>query len=126
MEFDALADGSPVRFYLRFARAAKEAEAAALPLQMRPGAYQPAFLIGQPRKLHLQPSGFAVSALGEDFENKPGPVENLGIPGLFEVALLDGRQRVVDDDDLDLLRGHDSADFVHLARAEECGGARLG
>ena len=92
---------------------------------MRPGAHQPAFLIGQPRQFHLQPPGLALRALAEDFEDKPGAVENLGVPGLFEVALLDRGQRVVDDDDLCLLRLHNGADFLNLARAEQGRGARL-
>ena len=122
---DALGDGAPVGLDLRFARAAQEAEAAALPLQMGPGAHQPAFLIGQPRKFHLQPPGLALRALAKDFENEPGSVENLGVPGFLQIALLDGRQRVVDDDNLRLLRTDDGADFLDLARSEQRCGAQL-
>ena len=115
---DPVGDGAPVGLDLRLARAAQEAETAALPLQMCPGAHQPAFLIGQPRKVHLQPPGLALGALAEDFEDEPGAVEDLGVPGLFEVALLDRRQHVVDDDDLCLFRAHNGADLLNLARAE--------
>ena len=62
----------------------------------------------------------------EDFENEPGPVENLGVPGFLKVALLDGRERVIDDDDLRVLRLHDGADFLDLARSEQRCGAHLG
>ncbi len=92
---------------------------------MCPGAHQPAFLIGQPRQLHLQPPGLALRALAENFEDEPGAVEDLGVPGLFEVALLDRRQRVVDDDDLCLFRAHNGADLLNLARAEQGRGTRL-
>ena len=73
----------------------------------------------------MQPPGFGLGPLAEDFENEPGPVENLGVPRFLKVALLDGCQGVVDDDDLRFLRSHDSADLLDLARSEQGRGARL-
>ena len=38
----------------------------------------------------------------ENFEDQPGPVDNLRLPAPFEIALLYRAQRAVDDDDPDL------------------------
>ena len=46
-------DQPPVGFELTLAGSAKKSKTAALPLQMGPGAYQPAFLIIEMRQLDL-------------------------------------------------------------------------
>ena len=88
-------DQPPVGFELRLAGAAEKAEAAALALKMGPRAHQPAFLVGQMRMLDLQRAFARARAASEDFENEPGAVEHLGVPGLFQVALLHRRERAV-------------------------------
>ncbi len=64
--------------------------------------------------------------LAEDLEDQAGAVEHLGVEGLFEIALLDRRQRVVDDDQLRVLFLDDLAQFLNLAGAEQRRRPRVG
>ena len=80
---DALIDQTAVGFDLRFARAAEETVAAALAFKMGPGAHQPAFLVGEMRKLHLQTAFSRQRTLAENFENETRAIEDLAAPCLF-------------------------------------------
>src|SRR5512144_98504 len=85
---DPLADDAAVALDLSFARAAQEAEAAALALEVRPRAYQPALLIDEVSKLHLQAPFPRACPRAEDLKNESGAVENLGAPCGLQITLL--------------------------------------
>ena len=59
------------------------------------------------------------SAPGEDLKDHPRAVHHLDLPGLFQIALLDWRQGVVDDRDVDLELKAELPDLVDLAAAEQ-------
>ena len=122
---DAFADGTPVGLDLSFAGTAKKAETAPLALKVRPRPDKPAFLIGETRQFNLQPALFAARAVGEDLKNEPRAVENLRVPCLFEIALLDGADHVVHDRNRDILGLDDRREFLDLSRAEKCCGPGL-
>ena len=88
---NALGQQAPVGFDLCLARAAKKAETAALTLKVGPGSNQAALLVDEVREFDLQPPFPRPGAFAEDLEDQPGPVQNLGIPGRLEIALLNGR-----------------------------------
>ena len=75
---------------LGLTRAAEKAEAAALPLKVRPASDQSALLIEQMGQLDLQAAFPGRGPVAEDFEDEPGAVEHFGIPLCFQIALLNG------------------------------------
>jgi hypothetical protein len=114
-----LGDQAPVSLDLGLARPAHGPEAAALALQVGPGAHEPRSLVGEPRQLHLQPPFPRPRAVGEDLEDEAGAVDHLDVPGPFEVALLHGRERVIDHHDVQVLARGDLTDLGHLAPAKQ-------
>jgi hypothetical protein len=115
---DALADQAAIRLDLGFAGTAHETKTAALALQMGPGPHQPRALVVQMRQFDLQRAFPGLGAAAEDFQDQPGAVEHLGVPGFLEIALLDRRQRAIHHHQLDLVAGDEPCDLLDLALAE--------
>ena len=68
---------------------------------MCPRSNQPALLIFEMRQLDLQRAFPRARAPPENLENQPGAVDDLGVEGTLEIALLPRRQLGIDDDECD-------------------------
>ena len=70
------------------------------------------------RVLDLQCAFPRPRAPAKNLKNKPGSIEHLGAPGLFQIALLHRRERAIHDHDAGFMRLDQSGDFFDLALAE--------
>src|SRR6185369_7747050 len=118
-------DQPPVRLDLGFARAAEEAEAAALPLKMGPATHQAAGLIVEMGQLDLKPALRGRRALPKDLEDQAGAVDHLALGFVFQRLLLDRAERGVDDEQGDVMLLGELGDFLDLTLAEQAGRANL-
>ena len=79
----------------------------------------------EPRELHLQTPFTALRAGAEDFENERRAVEHGEFDRAFDVALLRGGERRVEDDDVRLRLAGEFAELLDLAGTEEGRGIGL-
>ena len=114
----ALADEAAVGLELRLAGTA-HADTALLPLEVGPTAHQPAGDVFQLRELDFELALEAAGALRENIENQAVTVEDPPAGQLLEIALLAGRERVVDENDVGGVVFGNGANFVRLAAAHE-------
>lgn len=118
---DAFADHAGVGLELGFALAAGAGAAAALAREVGPGSSEAGEGVLHTSELDLEGGFFGVSALGENIDDDLLAVDDEHLGFRFPVALLGGREFVVEDDDVgaDLFCVGD--DFLDFAGAEEEG-----
>ena len=76
-------------------------------------------------EFHLQLAFLRLGALGENGENQPHAVQHAALQGAFQIALLGGRELVVEDDELDVVLLHKLGEFFGFARAHKQSGVRF-
>jgi hypothetical protein len=64
-------------------------------------------------------------SLGENIQNQPGAIEHPALQGRFQVSFLGGRQGVIKQHHVDLLRFDLSGNFLELTLADKSFGRRL-
>jgi hypothetical protein len=67
---------------------------------VRPHSSEPWKAVFELRKLNLEPSLVGLGAAGKDIEDQRGPVDDLDLERLFEIAKLGGWEFIVDQDDI--------------------------
>ena len=87
-----------------------------------PAPRQPRQQVVELRQLHLEPALARARPAREDVEDQLGAVERLALDLLLQVALLGRRELLVEENQLDLLRGAAGLHLAHLAAADECRG----
>ena len=92
---DGVTDHAAVELDLGFTRTSAHADAAALPLQVRPAAHQPGRQVLQASEFHLQLAFMAAGALREDLQNEQGAVIDRQTQRALQVALLRRAQGLV-------------------------------
>ena len=120
-----IADHAAIGLDLRLARTAKEAETAALALEMGPGAHEAPGLVIEMRQFDLKTPLGRRRAFTEDLEDQAGPVDDLALELFLQIALLDRGQRAVDDDQFGLGLRAGNRDVADLAFTEQRRRARL-
>jgi hypothetical protein len=76
-------------------------------------------LIGQGGQFNLKHAFAAPGAVGEDFKDQPGPVEQLDLPFAFQIALLDGTDGAIDQHEFNIFGCKARLKFRDLAGAEQ-------
>src|SRR6202023_3000058 len=105
-------------FELGLAGAAEKTKTSALTLKMGPRAHQPALLVGQMRMLDLQRTFARARPPAENFKDQTGTIQDLGVPGLFNIAPLYRGDRAIHHDQVGAEGLHDPGDLVDLALTE--------
>src|SRR5207302_2978602 len=118
---DAVADDAAIELDLRLADAAR-ADAAGLPLQVRPGARQARQRVLELRQLHLRARLAAAGAAGEDVEDQAAAVDDLRADDLLEVAHLRRPEVVVEHDQRRVVMRGDRLDLLRFPLADERSG----
>src|ERR1700756_3388410 len=77
------------------------------------------------REFDLQRALLRFRAAAKDFQDQAGAIKHLGVPGLFQVSLLNRRQRAIHHDQLDVMAGDETDNLLDLALAEIGRGANL-
>ena len=75
----------------------------------------------QLRQFHLQTAFGGAGAAREDIENQLGAVDDLDAGGAFKIALLGGREIVIDDQDVGLRGFGEFLQFLDFSVAQQSG-----
>ena len=71
------------------------------------------------RQFDLEFAFFGAGTLSENIENQRGPVENLAIEHIFQIATLSGRKLVIKDDRVDILFAAMGGKFPRFSCADK-------
>ena len=115
---DALADHALVELKLLLAGAA-QADAALLPVEMRPAALEPRAQVAQLGELNLELALVGTRPLGEDVEDEAGAVEHPAAQFALEIALLARRQPMIEQHEFGAVGLPHRHELADLARADE-------
>src|ERR1039457_4447075 len=118
---DAAVDAAAIGFQLRLTGAAR-ADAAARPGHLDAPAGQARQQIIQLREFHLQAALTRARAMGEDIQDELRAIDDAARKLLLQVALLSGRQVVVEDDQAGIRGLAQLRQLLHFALADEGGG----
>ncbi|GBF26816.1 hypothetical protein MnTg02_01857 [bacterium MnTg02] len=116
---DARLNGATVRLDLCFARSAEKTKTAALTFKMGPAAHQSAFLVRKMRKFDLQPPFPRSCPASKNLEDQSGSIEHFDRPGCFKIALLNRRERMVDNNKLDVRSPDDPLKLLDFAGSKK-------
>ena len=125
---DARLDAATVDFELRLTgtavadQSAACATAGALLAELEAATAQTREAVAELRQLHLHHALLAARVLGEDVEDQRDAVDDVDLEQLLEVALLRGRELVVEHDEVDVERLGELLQLLGLARADVGGG----
>ena len=119
---DLIVNRPSIAFDLGFAGASDKTETAALTFQMGPGADKAGALIAECGQFNLQNTFAGPGAVGKDFKDQTGPVKQLDVPFLLQIALLHRPDGAVNQNKVDLQVLEPALQFLDLARAEQRAG----
>src|SRR5262249_21366544 len=125
---DARLDAPTVDFELRLTgtavahQATPRATACTLLAELLASTAQPRQPVSQLRELHLHHALLTAGVLGEDVEDQRDAVDDVDAEELLEVALLCGRELVVEHDEVDVERDRELLELLGLARTDVGGG----
>jgi len=122
---DSGAQEAAIAFELGFTRAA-QANTPFLALQMGPAAHQASRQMAQLGQFHLQLALEGTRTLGKNVEDEPGPVQHPTLDQRLQIALLAGRQGMIDQHQTGARLLHHGPDFLGLAGADEIFRLRAG
>jgi hypothetical protein len=77
-------------------------------------------------QFNLQASFSGARAVPENLKDESRAVEDLGVPGFLQIALLHRCQRMIYDDEVGIFHAHYTGKLLYLAGAEQGRGLRLG
>lgn len=94
-----------------------QADPALLTLQVRPATHQPCCQMLQLSQFDLQLAFMTLGTLGKNIQDQGAAIDHPATEHLFQIALLTGRQLMIEHDNVRLMQPGRLADFLCLALA---------